>query len=414
MEIVGLIVCLIAGGIVGWLLRDKLVKGISSGNNSLILDEKAELQKRLDDERDTVLQLTSDFSKVQELNRNLSVQHEKIEKDFAVKFENLANKIFEEKSVKFTAQNKENIGDLLSPLKERLSDFEKKVVKSNNDNLEWNSALRQQIKGLEQLNLQMTKDAENLTKALKGDSKIQGDWGEMQLELLLEKAGLVKGTHYSTQGGFKDEEGQLKKPDFVVNLPEGKHLIIDSKVSLVDYERYSSGDESEKPAHLKKHIQSIRAKVKDLSSKNYQGLGVHSPDYVMMYIPVEPAFHLAVQNDENLFFEALEKNIVLVSTSTLLATMRTISFIWKQERQNRHVLEIAKQSGLLYDKFVGFTEDLIKVGQSMDRSKSMYEDAMNKLSTGKGNLVKKADEIKKLGAKANKQLEAALVERSKD
>lgn len=349
-------------------------------------------------------------------NLNLQKQIEESEKILLQRFENLANDILDKKSQKFTDQNEKNLANLLGPLKEKIQKFEEKVEKTNQDSLKWNSSLKTQIESLAELNKRINKEAENLTKALTGDSKSQGDWGEMQLEMLLEKAGLVKEVHFTTQGGFRDEEGQLKKPDFIINLPEGRNLIIDSKVSLTAYERYSSAEEEDKKAlFLKEHIKSVKDKIKDLSSKNYHELhGIKAPDYVMMYIPVEPAYFAAIQADSNLYFDALDKNIVLVSSSTLLATMRTVSYIWTQEDQSKNVKQIAEQSGALYDKFVGFTEDLIQVGKAMDKAKSEYAGAMNKLSTGTGNLVKRAEKIKKLGAKASKSIDSKLIDRASD
>ena len=374
------------------------------------------LQGDLDRARNENLELAKALAVQETDNRNLKQQYEASEKMLLERFENLANDILEKKTQKFTDQNEKNLGTLLNPLKEKIEKFEAKVEKSNQESLRWNASLKTQIEGLAELNKRINKEAENLTKALTGDSKTQGDWGEMQLEMLLEKAGLIKEIHFSTQGGFRDEDGQLKKPDFIINLPENRNLIIDAKVSLTAYERYATAEDEEvRQRHLKEHLKSVREKVKDLSAKNYQELhGIRTPDYVMMYIPVEPAYFTAVQADTNLYFEALEKNIVLVSSSTLLATMRTVSYIWTQEDQSRNVKQIAEQSGALYDKFVGFTEDLIRVGNAMDKAKNEYKGAMNKLSTGTGNLVRRAENIKKLGAKAAKSLDEKLLERSED
>ena len=419
MEIIGVIIGFLAGGVLVWLV----LKASGARATGMVEDRIAELVKsndalnqEVDELRDENIDLAKSLAVQQESNRNLKLQHEESEKILLERFENLANEILDRKSQKFTDQNEKNIGSLLGPLKEKIEKFEQKVEKSSQESLKWNTSLKTQIEGLAELNKRINKEAENLTRALTGDSKTQGDWGEMQLELLLEKAGLVKGVHFTTQGGFRDEEGQLKKPDFIINLPEGRNLIIDSKVSLTAYERYSSAeDDADREAFLKEHLKSVREKIKDLNSKNYQELhGIHAPDYVMMYIPVEPAYLAAVLNDNNLYFDALDKNIVLVSSSTLLATMRTVSYIWTQEDQSRHVKQIAEQSGALYDKFVGFTEDLIRVGNAMDKAKSEYKGAMNKLSTGTGNLVRRVEKIKKLGAKASKSLDSKLIERAED
>ena len=417
MEIIGIIGGFFGGAAIVWfIIRSANVKSAQvvedrieelSGKNSVLISDLEEERKISLDLSNQVASLTSD-------NKNLKIQQAENEKRLVERFELLANDILERKSQKFTDQNEKNLGNLLGPLKEKIDKFEQKVENSNQTNLKWNASLKQQIESFVTLNQKITKEAENLTKALTGDSKTQGDWGEMQLEMLLEKAGLVKDIHFSTQGGYRDDAGQLKKPDFIINLPENRNLIIDAKVSLTAYERFATAEEEGKrEEHLKDHVKSVREMIKDLSSKNYQELhGINTPDYVMMYIPVEPAFLAVIQADNNLYFEALEKNIVLVTASTLLATMRTVSFIWTQEDQSKNVLQIAKQSGALYDKFVGFTEDLIRVGNAMDKAKNEYKGAMNKLSEGTGNLVNRAEKIKKLGAKASKSLDSKLLERA--
>ena len=278
------------------------------------------------------------------------------------------------------------------------------------------SALKQQLEGLKDLNQQMSKEAVNLANALKGDSKAQGDWGEIQLEIVLEKAGLSKDIHYSTQGGYRDEDGNLKKPDFIINLPDNKHLIVDSKVSLTAYEGYFSGeDDALKEISLKKHLQSIKKHIKELSEKQYTELyGINAPDYVLMFVPIEAALLLAFNENNKLYLEAFDKNVVLVSTSTLLATLSTVSSIWKQEDQKRNVIEIARQAGALYDKFVGLVTDLTSVGKKIDDAKKDYSTAMNKLVDGRGNLITSVEKIKKLGAKAKKSIPEQILLRSKE
>ena len=329
-------------------------------------------------------------------------------------FKNLANQILENNSEKFKKQNKEQIGDLLSPLGKELEQFKNKVEQTNKEHIQRNSALTEKIRSLESLNIKLSQDAINLTNALKGDSKTQGDWGEIQLEVLLEKSGLMDGVHFSTQGGYKDEEGKTKKPDFIVHLPENKHLIIDSKVSLTAYEAYyNADDEAHKEIALKKHIGSIRNHFNELSGKNYPSLyGINAPDHVLMFVPIEPALMLALHQDQRIYLDALDKNIVLLSTSTLLATLSTIASIWKQEDQKRNVLEIAKEGGLLYDKFEGFISDLLTVGNSLKNSQESYEKAMNKLVEGRGNIIKKVENLKSLGAKTKKSLPQKIVDRA--
>ena len=337
----------------------------------------------------------------------------KIQEKFTKEFENLANKILEEKSTKFTEQNKLNITSILNPLKEKIEGFEKKVSESQKESIGMHSALKEQLNNLKDLNLQMSKEAINLTKALKGDSKAQGDWGETQLEILLEKANLAKDIHFTTQGGYRDEDGRLKKPDFIINLPDKRHLIVDSKVSLTNYEAYfNAEDEEQKKLHLKRHIESIRKHIKELSEKKYETLyEINTPDYVLMFVPIEPAYLLALNNNNQLYLEALDKNVVLVSTSTLLATLSTVSSMWRQENQKNNVLEIANQAGRLYDQFVNLTDDLIKVGTQLKTVQGSYDTSMKKL-TGKGNLVKKVEKIRELGAKTSKIMNKNLLDRA--
>jgi len=340
---------------------------------------------------------------------------DKIQEKFTKEFENLANKILDEKSSKFTEQNKLNITSILNPLKEKIEVFEKKVSESQKESVGMHSALKEQLNSLKDLNIQMSKEAINLTKALKGDSKTQGDWGETQLEILLEKANLAKGIHFTTQGGYRDEEGRLKKPDFIINLPDNRHLIVDSKVSLTNYEAYfNEEDEKQKGVYLKKHIESIRKHIKELSDKKYESLyEINTPDYVLMFVPIEPAYLLALSNNNQLYLEALDKNVVLVSTSTLLATLSTVSSMWRQENQKKNVLEIANQAGRLYDQFVNLTDDLIKVGNQLKTVQGSYDTSMKKL-TGKGNLIKKVEKIKELGAKTSKIMNKNLLDRASE
>jgi len=340
---------------------------------------------------------------------------DKIQEKFTKEFENLANKILDEKSSKFTEQNKLNITSILNPLKEKIEVFEKKVSESQKESIGMHFALKEQLNSLKDLNIQMSKEAINLTKALKGDSKTQGDWGETQLEILLEKANLVKDIHFTTQGGYRDEDGGLKKPDFIINLPDNRHLIVDSKVSLTNYEAYfNEENEKQKGVYLKKHIESIRKHIKELSDKKYESLyEINSPDYVLMFVPIEPAYLLALSNNNQLYLEALDKNVVLVSTSTLLATLSTVSSMWRQENQKKNVLEIANQAGRLYDQFVNLTDDLIKVGNQLKTVQGSYDISMKKL-TGKGNLIKKVEKIKELGAKTSKIMNKNLLDRASE
>lgn len=341
---------------------------------------------------------------------------EQMQKRLTTEFENIATKLLEEKSQKFTAQNQSNLNTVLQPLKEKIKDFEERVERTYINEAKDRISLREEILKLRELNMQLSADASQLASALKGDSKTQGDWGEYRLEMLLERAGLTKDIHFNTQTNFKDEDGKDKRPDFIINLPEGKHLIIDSKVSLTAYEAYYNAETEEDRKHyLKAHIASIRKHLRDLNSKKYELLyQINTPDYLLMFVPIEPAFAVAIQEDNNLFLEALDKNIVLVSTSTLLATMRTVAYIWKHDKQKSSVLEIAKQSGLLYDKFCLFVHDLQEIGKRLDSAQSAYHGAMNKLTESKkfgDTLVGRAERIKELGANASKSLPKELLDK---
>lgn len=340
---------------------------------------------------------------------------EQLQKRLTTEFENIANRLLEEKSQKFVHQNQEQLSGILNPLKEKIHAFENNIEKRYLEETKDKVSLKKEIEHLRDLNLQLSQDANNLVNALKGESKTQGDWGEIQLELLLNKAGLSKGIHFETQSSFKDEQGKDKRPDFIINLPEEKHLVIDSKVSLTAYERYFNADTPEqKEKHLKAHIDSIKKHIKDLSSKNYQLLyQINSPDYLLLFVPVEPAFSVAVEKESKIFLDALDKNIVIVTTSTLLATMRTVSYIWKQEKQKKSVLEIARQSGMLYDKLCAFVNDLKNVGSRLNSAQNAYHDAMNKMVDSKkygDTLIGRAEKIKALGARTSKTLPKELTE----
>ena len=388
-------------------------------DNINAIKELNEIAKQLSTEKHQLeIERTQDRAAIENANEKLEEHKEEVSKlreQFAKDFELLANKILQEKSKTFTEQNKVNMETILNPLQEKIKTFEDKVDKTHKESIDYHAALRQQIVGLKELNVQMSKEAINLTNALKGDSKAQGDWGETQLELLLEKANLLKEVHYTTQGGYRDEDNKLKKPDFVINLPDSRHLIIDSKVSLTAYESYvSEEDETLKQAHLKKHIESIRKHFKELGDKKYEALyEINSPDYVLMFVPIEPALMVALSEVQNLYLEALDKNVVLVSTSTLLATLSTVSSMWRQENQKRNVLEIAEQAGRLYDQFVNLTDDLIKVGNQLKTVQGSYDSSMKKL-TGRGNLVKRVERIKELGAKTTKKMNQNLLSRAQE
>ncbi len=339
---------------------------------------------------------------------------EKLNEKFTKEFENLANKILDEKSLKFTTQNQENIKNILHPLQEKIKGFEDKVEKTHKESIDYHAALRQQILGLKELNQQMSKETLNLTKALKGDNKMQGNWGELVLERVLEKSGLEKDREYFVQQSFTNEEGKRVLPDVVIHLPDNKKMIVDSKVSLVAYEQYiNEEDKALKEGFLKEHVASLKRHIEQLSAKKYEDIyKIESPDFVLLFIPIEPAFAVALNSDTYLYNKAFEKNIVIVTPATLLATLRTIDTMWNNEKQQKNALEIARQAGGLYDKFHGLLADLIGVGKKIDASKTDYNSAMNKLFEGKGNLITSVEKLKKMGAKAKKALPENIIERA--
>ncbi|MEO9965307.1 MAG: DNA recombination protein RmuC [Reichenbachiella sp.] len=382
-----------------------------------------EMNEELKAERERIIQLNnqhtrleSDYKNLQENLRTQKEELNEIREKFSAEFKNMANEILEENSKKFTTHNKEQVDQLLKPLGEKIVAFEKKVDETNKENIARNSALKEQIAGFKELNQKITKEAENLVNALKGDTKAQGNWGEFILESILEKSGLEKQREYFVQQSLADEDGNRYQPDVVVKLPDDKSIIVDSKVSLNAYERFANTDDKEeKEKQIKAHLISLRAHIKGLSDKNYQSLyGVEGLDFVLLFIPIEPAFSLAVQKDGELFNDAYSKNIVIVSPATLIATLRTIASIWKQEYQNRNAIEIAKEGGNLYDKFVAFTEDVKGIGRQLDLTQKVYVEAAKKLYEGKGNLINRAEKMKKLGAKATKNMDQKLLDRSEE
>lgn len=350
--------------------------------------------------------LQADYNNLRERLKEQKDELVDLQEKFRTEFKNLANEILEEKSKKFTEHNKEQIDLLLNPLGEKLEAFRKKVEETYSEENRQRATLKEQIRQMAELNQKMSADAKSLTKALKGDSKTQGNWGEVILQRILEKSGLRKGEEYFVEQNVNTEEGRRIRPDVVVRLPDEKYLVIDSKVSLKDYEQYSTAeDESEQMRALKQHIASIKTHVKGLSGKNYHHIhDDKSPDFVLLFIPIEPAFGLALQHDSDLYYEAFDQNIVIVSPSTLLATLATIDSVWKQEHQNKNAMEIAKRGGLLFDKFVGFVESMEDIGMRIEQAQVSYEQAMTRLSKGSGHLVGQAKKLRDLGANVSKKL----------
>ena len=375
--------------------------------------EREGIRREKDILNEDLARKNADFENLQQLNlkreEEVELRQEQLRKDFEL----LATKILDEKSEKFTLQNKENIKNILNPLQEKILTFEKKVDDTQKESISMHSALKEQLLGLKDLNQQMTKEATNLTRALKGDSKMQGNWGELVLERVLEKSGLEKDREYFVQQNFTRADGTRVLPDIVLHLPDNKKMIIDSKVSLTDYERYVNAEDDEREIYLKAHINSIRRHVDQLSDKKYEDLyDIESPDFVLLFIPIEPAFAVAINADNSLYNKAFEKNIVIVTPSTLLATLRTVDSMWNNEKQQQNAIEIARQAGALYDKFEGLVKDLTGVGKKIDDAKKDYSSAMNKLVEGKGNLITSVEKLKKLGAKAKKALPETIIKRA--
>lgn len=393
------------------LLADQ--KSKLTAQNELLQDAVSKQETELAELRETNTKLQSERSKLETMNKNFQekldsqkIELEELQAKFSDAFKNLANEILEEKTKKFTEQNRSNLDELLNPLKEKIKDFEQKVEQTNEKNRMSHTSLVEQIKSLKDLNKKISDDANNLTKALKGDVKMQGNWGEVILERILEESGLRKGIEYETQTSFQTETNRRLQPDVIIHLPEDKHVIVDSKVSLVYYERMiSADDENQKLTFLKALINSVKSHIDGLHKKHYQdSTGLNTPDFVLMFLPIEGVFTVIMQNDNTIYQYAYNKQIVIVSPSTLLATLRTIAFIWRQENQTKNAQEIARQGGALLDKFNGFLDDLEKIDVNLKRTQSAYDDAVKKLSTGSGNLISRAKRIEALGAKAKRQI----------
>ncbi|MFZ4862581.1 DNA recombination protein RmuC [Sphingobacterium sp. Mn56C] len=380
---------------------------------NLVLNERwfVEHQERQKAERtleSTTAYLQAQQEKLEEQKQEIT----QIKTQFNADFRVMANAILEEKSQKFTDLNQQQLGLLLDPLKEKIKSFEDKVEKSYNQEAAERNVLKGVVEQLMQQSVQIKNEAGNLARALKGDAKKQGNWGEVILEKVLERSGLRKDQEYRLQASVTDEYGRRLQPDAIIDLPDDKQLIVDSKVSLVAYERFVNAvEEEERTVFLKQHVSSIEGHVKDLSAKNYQNLyGINTPDFVFLFMPIESALSVAVLHKPELFSDAWDRRVVIVSPSTLLATLRTIAAMWKQERQNRNVIEIAREAGLLYDKFVGFLQDMDQIQVHLNKASEKHEEAMRKLSSGTGNVVRKIENLKALGAKATKKIDDKYLE----
>ncbi len=377
------------------------------------LQEKIEGEAHL---RSKLATVSAEHAALREKLRDQQMEMERLQAASVAQFERTADRLLQEKGERFTLQNAKQLEGLLTPLKERIQGFEQQVERRFLEETRDRITLREQIRHLQELNVRLSSDANNLAGALRGNTKTQGDWGEWQLLTLLEASGLQEGVHFRAQPSYVDDDGRQKRPDFIIHLPDDKHLVVDSKVSLTAYERFCSHPVeagAERKLEAAAHLRSLRSHVLDLASKNYTRLyQINSPDYLLLFVPIEPALGLALTTDKNLFIEALERNIVLVTPSTLLATLRTVSYIWKQDKQKRNVLEIARQSGLLYDGFVSFTDELAKIGHRLDQAQAAYHSAFNKLSRGGkygATLVGRAERLRQLGAKTKKRLDQQLL-----
>lgn len=436
MDIIFLIAGLAVGFLVAFLwfkLKLKTSENIMSTRCGEIEKNKIQLEERLtylqDDKESLTARLTQaeadndqksqrlakaevEFANLREKLETQKQEMEDLQKKFTTEFENIAHKILKQNSLEFTQVNQKNISEILNPLREKIQLFEKKVEDTYEKGLKDQTDLKAELKKLHDLNMRISDEANNLTKALKGDVKKQGNWGEVILERILERSGLTEGREYEKQFSTTGENGQRLQPDVVINLPEQKHIIVDSKVSLVAYERFvNATDENDRNRFVKEHLLSVKNHVKILSEKHYQNAsGINSPDFVLLFVPIESSFSVAIEADHDLFSYAWDNKVVIVSPSTLLATLRTIASIWQQENQTRNALEIARQGGALYDKFVAFIADLEKIGNNLEQTRKNYDLAMNKLYDGRGNLVRSAEKLRDLGAKANKELPQKYLE----
>ena len=433
-SILFLVIGLGLGFLIGYLMgkgasngqvNDEELKTLTTENTKLatrlenaeqVFKQQKEKEEKLALQNNELLTLSAQLdTQNKNLDEKLTEQKAEIEKlqaKFTLEFQNIANKLLKENSSEFALSNQKRLDEILTPLKENIKAFEKKVEDKYDNELKERTSLIEQIKSLSDLNQQMRTDAQNLTKALKGDSKAQGNWGEFILEKILESSGLRKGEQYETQFTTSNDEGGRMYPDVLIKLPDDKHIVIDSKVSIVAYTNFMEAkSEEEQLICVKAHVVSVQNHIKGLSEKNYaHAKGINSPDFVLMFLPSEPSFSFTLQSDPTIYNYAWDRKIVLVSPTTLLATLRTITSVWKQENQTKNAIEIAKQSGALYDKFVGFLEDLDKIDRGLITAKTAYDGAVNKLKTGTGNLVGRVEKLKVLGAKTTKNLPASFNE----
>jgi DNA recombination protein RmuC len=389
-------------------------------DHATVQQQSSALHDQLIAERQALSNRVAELNSMLESERTQSAEKLQLlknaEEQLSNRFKTIASEILEDKSKRFTEQNQTNLNQLLEPLKTKITEFQGKVQEVYVQEGKDRSALAEQVKQLVALNNQLSKDAHNLTSALKGQAKAQGNWGELILERVLEASGLRKGHEYDVQESHTRADGTRVQPDVVIHLPEDRHLIIDAKVSLTAYEEHANTEsENRRDAALRRHIDSVRAHIKELSEKNYQQLyGLQSLDFVLMFIPVEPAFMLAIAHDSDLWHDAWKKNVLLVSPSTLLFVVRTVAHLWRQEQQNRNAQEIASRGAELYDKLVGFVDDLESLGTKLKQAQTAYDGAYNKFAGGRGNVIRQAEMLKELGVKPTKQLQQKLVDLASD
>ncbi len=433
MEIALVIIGLAIGGALGWMFaRNRFMRErqmdyaalcIEREKSKNFTDQLEETKRFLERERLKVIDLNNTLAAAEADYRNLEeklaerkLEMDNIQEKFTAEFKNLANEILEKNSLKFSDLNKNSMNELLNPLKDKIVTFEKKVEEAYDKELRDKISLREEVKKLYELNNRISEEANNLTRALKGDTRKQGDWGEVILETVLERSGLTKDREYRKQVITTNASGDTIKPDYLIMLPDKRHIIVDSKVSLVAYENFvNTNDDGARPKFLKAHLDSMKNHVKILSEKNYfSSLEFNTPDFVLMFVPIESSFSLALQADQELFNYAWERRIVIVSPTTLLATMRTIASMWKMDKQSQHAFQIAEESGKLYDKFKLFMDDMVKVGNQLTSTRSTYEEAMKKLVTGRGNMVNQAEKLREMGARNTRRIDEKITQRAID
>ncbi len=412
------VVALLLGGLIVFLIMRGKQSGLDA-QLSMAKEQLAKAEENIRRQAEEIRSLTAQLATAEADKQNLQEKLEKqlkeaeeMQKRLTAEFENIASKVLQQRQEEFSIQSRKQIGDILLPLNEKIKDFRDLVTNSFSQETREKASLQEQLRQLLELNKTLSEDANNLTKALKGDVKKQGNWGEFVLEKVLEASGLRKGIEYDREVVVHGTEGEILRPDVIIRMPDNKQIIVDSKVSLVAYEQMQEADTEERyAALLKAHIESLRQHVKELYDKQYQQAnGLNTPDFVLMFVPIEASYTAALQADNGLYDYALEKKIVIVSPTTLLATLHTVAYVWKQENQSKNAMEIARLAGAMYDKLCGSLEDLQKIQKALDAAQKAYNESIKKLSEGNGNVLRTAEKIKELGAKTSKSLPADVIE----